>query len=222
VAQVIYGLPSTLAITLETMIAHGAAVVRGSRRCLVVVDLPFGTYERSPEQAFENAARLLQQTGAGAVKLEGGTAMATTVRFLVDRGISVMGHVGLTPQAINRLGGYGARGKDEADYRAILGDAIAIAEAGAFAIVIEAVVEGLAQEITIQVRCPTIGIGASAECDGQVLVVDDMLGMFDKTARFVERFETLAERISAAAERYASDVRSRAFPAARHLYRAGS
>ncbi|NII56807.1 3-methyl-2-oxobutanoate hydroxymethyltransferase [Sphingomonas aerolata] len=210
--QVIYGLPSTVPVTLEMMAAHGAAVVRGSYHAVVVIDMPFGSYEASPEKAFESAAWLLKQTGAAAVKLEGGTAMAPTVRFLVERGIPVMGHVGLTPQAVNVLGGYGARGRTPEEAAKIVADAKAVAEAGAFALVIEGVVEPIAIEITRAVACPTIGIGASVECDGQVLVAEDMLGLFDRTAKFVKRFEDLAGKISGAAETYADEVRARAFP----------
>jgi len=218
--QVIYGLPSTVPVTLDMMIAHGAAVVRGSRRSLVVIDLPFGAYEASPEVAFATSARVLKETGAAAVKLEGGTAMAATIAFLAARGVPVMGHVGLTPQAVNVLGGYGARGKTEAEAAKILADARAVAEAGAFAMVIEGVVEPLARAITQAVPCPTIGIGASAACDGQVLVVDDMLGMFERVPRFVKRFDDLGARIGAAAAAYAAAVRSRAFPEEAQLYRA--
>ncbi|MBB3587334.1 3-methyl-2-oxobutanoate hydroxymethyltransferase [Sphingomonas sp. BK481] len=222
--QVIYGLPSTVPVTLEMMAAHGAAVVRGSYHAVVVIDMPFGSYEASPEKAFESAAWLLKQTGAAAVKLEGGTAMAPTVRFLVERGIPVMGHVGLTPQAVNVLGGYGARGRTPEEAAKIVADAKAVAEAGAFALVIEGVVEPIAIEITRAVACPTIGIGASVKCDGQVLVAEDMLGLFDRTAKFVKRFEDLAGKISGAAETYADEVRSRAFPGPDQSYapRAGT
>lgn len=216
--QVIYGLPSSVPVTLDMMIAHGAAVVRGSYHAVVVVDMPFGVYEGSPEQAFASAARILKETGCAGVKLEGGAAMAETVAFLTARGIPVMGHVGLTPQAVNVLGGYNARGRSAAEGTKIVGDACALAEAGAFAIVIEGVVEPIAVQITQAVSCPTIGIGASAQCDGQVLVVDDMLGMFDRVPRFVKRYEELAETISGAAARYAADVRSRSFPGAEQTY----
>jgi 3-methyl-2-oxobutanoate hydroxymethyltransferase len=216
--QVIYGLPSTVPVTLEMMAAHGAAVVRGSYHAVVVIDMPFGSYEASPEKAFESAAWLLKQTGAAAVKLEGGAAMAPTVRFLAERGIPVVGHVGLTPQAVNMLGGYGARGRTEAEAARIVADATAIAEAGAFCIVIEGVVEPIAIAITEAVACPTIGIGASARCDGQVLVTEDMLGLFEKTARFVKRYDDLGTRIAAAAAAYADEVRTRAFPDAGQIY----
>jgi 3-methyl-2-oxobutanoate hydroxymethyltransferase len=216
--QVIYGLPSTVPVTLEVMAAHGAAVVRGSYHALVVIDMPFGSYEASPEKAFESAAYLLKETGAAAVKMEGGAAMAPQVRFLTERGVPVMGHVGLTPQAVNMLGGYGARGRSETEAAKILADARAVAEAGAFAIVVEGVVEPIAVEITDAVACPTIGIGASAQCDGQVLVAEDMLGLFERTPRFVKRFDDMAGRISAAAQEYAAQVRDRSFPGPEQTY----
>ena len=216
--QVVYGLPSTVPVTLDMMAAHGAAVVRGSYHSVVVIDMPFGSYEASPEKAFESAAWILKQTGAAAVKMEGGAAMAPTVRFLTERGIPVMGHVGLTPQAVNILGGYGARGRTRAEAEKIVADAVAIDEAGAFAIVIEGVVEPIAIEITQTIACPTIGIGASAQCDGQVLVAEDMLGLFERTPRFVKRFDDLAGRISAAVETYAAEVRSRSFPGPEQTY----
>jgi len=218
--QVIYGLPSTVPVTLDMMCAHGAAVVRGSYHSLVAIDLPFGSYEAGPEQAFATAARVLKETGAAAVKLEGGEAMAETIAFLTRRGIPVIGHVGLTPQAVNVLGGYRARGRDQAEADKILADARAVAQAGCFALVLEGVMEEIAIEATRIVACPTIGIGASAACDGQVLVTEDMLGLFERTPRFVKRFDDLAGRISAAAEAYAADVRSRAFPTADQLYHA--
>ncbi|MDP5279103.1 3-methyl-2-oxobutanoate hydroxymethyltransferase [Sphingomonas sp. DG1-23] len=220
--QVIYGLPSTLPVTLDMMIAHGAAVVRGSWHSVVIVDLPFGSYEASPERAFESAARVLAETGAAGVKLEGGTAMAPVIEFLTRRGIPVMGHIGLTPQSVNALGGYGARGRSNAEHAQILDDARAIADAGAFGIVAEGVVEGLANEITAAVPVPVIGIGASAGCDGQVLVTEDMLGLFERTPRFVKRYDDLAGRISAAVETYAAEVRSRDFPGAEQVYPARS
>lgn len=217
-AQVIYGLPTTLPVTLDMMIAHGAAVVRGSRKALVVVDMPFASYEESPELAFHSAARVLRETGAGAVKMEGGKAMAPTIAYLTERGIPVMAHVGLTPQAVNVLGGYGARGRGNEEYSNILDDAIAVADAGAFSVVVEAVVEPLARSITDAIDCPTIGIGASGHCDGQVLVAEDMLGMFDRTARFVKRFGDLAASIDGAAKAFAASVRERQFPEQQHTY----
>ncbi len=219
-AQVIYGLPSTIPVTMEMMCAHGAAVVRGSWHALVGVDMPFGSYEASPAQAFESASRIMKETGCAAVKLEGGEAMAPTVEFLTRRGIPVIGHVGLTPQAVNVLGGYGARGREEREAGKILADAKAIDDAGAFCIVVEGVIEDIASRITPEVAAPIIGIGASAECDGQVLVIDDMLGMFERTPRFVKRYDDLAARIADAARTYADEVRSRSFPTADQTYRA--
>jgi len=207
-------------VTLEMMCAHGAAVVRGSYHSVVAVDMPFGSYEAGPGQAFESAARILKETGAAAVKLEGGVAMAETVAFLTARGIPVIGHVGLTPQAVNALGGYGARGRTDAEADKILADAKAVAEAGCFALVLEGVMEEIAVEATRSVACPTIGIGASATCDGQVLVTEDMLGMFERTPRFVKRYDDLAQRIEAAAASYASEVRDRSFPTEEQIYRA--
>jgi 3-methyl-2-oxobutanoate hydroxymethyltransferase len=217
--QVIYGLPSTVPVTLEMMCAHGAAVVRGSYHAVVAVDMPFGSYEESPGQAFLTAARILKESGAAAVKLEGGEAMAETVAFLTARGIPVIGHVGLTPQAVNALGGYAARGKSEAEAKKIVADARAVAEAGCFALVLEGVMEQIAIEATKAVACPTIGIGASAQCDGQVLVTEDMLGMFERTPRFVKRYDDLATRIGEAAAAYAGEVRARSFPTEDQIYR---
>ena len=219
--QVIYGLPSTIPVTLEMMANHAAAVVRGSYHAVVVVDMPFGSYEASPAQAFESAAMLLKASGAAAVKLEGGEAMAQTVEFLVQRGIPVMGHVGLTPQAVNVLGGYGARGRSDAEAAKIVRDARIVDNAGAFAIVLEGVVAPIAEQVAKGVPCPVIGIGASAQCDGQVLVTDDMLGMFERVPRFVKRYDDLAARISAAAEAYAGEVRARTFPGDEQTYRPG-
>ena len=217
--QVIYGLPSTIPVTMEMMCAHGAAVVRGSWHALVGVDMPFGSYEASPAQAFASASRIMKETGCAAVKLEGGEAMAETVAFLSHRGIPVIGHVGLTPQAVNILGGYGARGKSDAEAARIKSDAIAIAEAGAFCIVVEGVLESIANVVTHAVHCPIIGIGASAECDGQVLVTEDMLGLFERTPRFVKRYADLASQIGAAAAAYAGEVRERSFPTTDQTYR---
>lgn len=217
--MVLYGMDSTLSVTLDMMIAHGAAVVRGSQRACVVVDLPWATYQESPQQAFRSAARVLAESGAQAVKLEGGEEMAETVRFLVRRGIPVMGHVGLTPQAVNALGGYRARGRSDAEQHKIIGDARAIADAGAFSIVVEGVVEPLARQITENIPAVTIGIGASAACDGQVLVSDDMLGLFSGfTPKFVKRYATISDTISQAAEAYTAEVRARSFPGPEHVF----
>jgi 3-methyl-2-oxobutanoate hydroxymethyltransferase len=217
--QVIYGLPSTIPVTLDMMINHGAAVVRGSWHALVAVDMPFGSYEGSTDRAFASCSRVMKETGCAAVKLEGGEAMAPTICFLSERGIPVVGHVGLTPQAVNTLGGYGARGRGDAEAKKILGDARAVAEAGAFCIVVEGVMEELATRIAREIPVPVIGIGASADCDGQILVTDDMLGMFERTPRFVKRYDNLAEQIGKAAKSYAEEVRSRTFPSADQTYR---
>jgi 3-methyl-2-oxobutanoate hydroxymethyltransferase len=217
--QVIYGLPSTIPVTLEMMCAHGAAVVRGSWHALVAVDMPFGSYEASPEQAFASASRIMKETGCAAVKLEGGEAMAPTIEFLTHRGIPVIGHVGLTPQAVNVLGGYGARGREGAEADKIAADARAVDEAGAFCIVVEGVLEQIATDVARSVAAPVIGIGASDQCDGQVLVTEDMLGLFERTPRFVKRYADLASEIGQAAATYASEVRSRSFPTADQTYR---
>lgn len=218
--MVLYGLPNTLAVSLETMIAHGAAVVRGAKHACVVVDLPFGSYQESPVQAFRNAARVLAETGAQAVKLEGGVAMAETIRFLVARGVPVVGHVGLMPQAVMTAGGFRATGRTNEEIAAVTADADAVAEAGAFAVVIEGTLEPVAAAITRHIPIPTIGIGASAACDGQVLVIDDLLGTFnDFTPRFVKRYAALAPLIAAAAADYAADVRARRFPGPEHTFR---
>ncbi len=216
--QVIYGLPHTVAVTMEMMAAHGAAVVRGSYHAAVVVDMPFGSYEATPEQAFTNAARLLKETGAAAVKMEGGRVLAPTVEFLTSRGIPVMAHVGLTPQAVNILGGYGVRGKSAAEAKSIVEDAVAMSDAGAFAMVIEGVLEPIAIEITNKIACPTIGIGASAQCDGQVLVTEDMLGLFERTPKFVKRFGAMQGLVEESVRQYAEQVRDRTFPSAEQLY----
>ena len=217
--QVIYGLPSTVPVTLEMMCAHGAAVVRGSWHALVAVDMPFGSYEGSCEAAFAAAARVMKETGCAAVKLEGGAAMAETIHFLTNRGIPVIGHVGLTPQAVNVLGGYGARGKSADEASKIVGDAKAVADAGAFCVVVEGVMESIADDLTKAVAIPTIGIGASPRCDGQVLVTEDMLGLFERTPRFVKRYADLATDIAAAAAQYREEVRARSFPTEEQTYR---
>jgi 3-methyl-2-oxobutanoate hydroxymethyltransferase len=218
-AMTVYGFESTLPIGLDTMIAHGAAVVRSTEKALVVVDLPFGSYQASPADAFRAAARVLAETGCTAVKLEGGEEMAGTVAFLSARGVPVMGHVGLTPQAVNALGGYRSRGHAPGERDKIMRDGVAIAEAGAFSLVIEGVAESLARELTAAVAVPTIGIGGSPACDGQILVIDDMLGLFTEfTPKFVKRYRRLGEEIRAAAREYAEEVRQGRFPAAEHTY----
>ena len=216
--QVIYGLDSTVPVSIDMMSNHGAAVVRGSYHSVVIVDMPFGSYESSPQQAFASASEILKRTGCAGVKLEGGAAMAETVAFLSARGIPVMGHVGLTPQAVNALGGYGARGRSAAEAEKIAGDAVALDQAGAFAIVVEGVIEPIAIEVTRRVSCPTIGIGASAQCDGQVLVTEDMLGMFDRVPRFVKRYNDIAGIITQTVATYAAEVGDRSFPSPEQTY----
>ena len=218
VGMVVHGLPNTVGVTLEMMILHGQAVMRGARKAMVVVDMPFGSYEGAPEEAYANAARVMKETGAGAVKVEAGPAVVATIRYLVDRGIPVMGHVGLRPQAVLVDGGFKAKGKGGEERARILDEARATAAAGAFAIVVEGVAEGLAREITEAVAVPTIGIGASAGCDGQILVTDDMLGLFDWTPKFVRRYADLRGEISRAASSYAEDVRARRFPGPAEIY----
>jgi len=205
-------------VTLDMMILQGRAVMRGSARALVVVDMPFGSYEESREQAFRNAARVLKETGCGAIKLEGGERMAETIRFLTERGVPVMGHVGLTPQSVMALGSFKAQGRDTKDWAPIERDAKAVAEAGAFAMVVEAVSEPLAAKITAEVAIPTIGIGASPVCDGQILVLEDMLGLSERVPKFVKRFGSVADHIREAVEAYVGEVRGRSFPAAEHTY----
>jgi 3-methyl-2-oxobutanoate hydroxymethyltransferase len=216
--NVMHGFETTVPVTLDMMILQGCAVMRGSRQALVVVDMPFGSYEGSKEQAFHSAVRVLKETQCGAIKLEGGARMAETIAFLVERGIPVMGHVGLTPQSINTLGSFRAQGREEASWGPIENDARAVADAGAFSVVIEAVAEPLARKITQDIAIPTIGIGASAACDGQVLVLEDMLGLSPRTPKFVRRYGELGPAIEAAIEGYARDVRCRAFPGPEHVY----
>lgn len=217
--MVLYGLDSTVGVTVEMMIAHGQAVMRGSQNACVVVDLPFGSYQESKEQAFNTAARVLKETGCNAIKLEGGAEMAETVDFLTQRGIPVLGHVGLMPQLVNTTGGYRSLGRNEKETAKIRRDAKAIDDAGAFAIVVEGTVEPLAREISAELRAPTIGIGASPACDGQILVSDDMLGIFnDFKPRFVKHFAELAPQMSKAFEQYAEEVKARTFPGIEHTF----
>ena len=218
VGMVLHGYGSTVPVTLEQMIMHGRAVMRGSQKALVVVDMPFGSYEESPEAAFRNAVRILKETDCGAVKLEGGRRLGPTIRFLVDRGIPVMAHVGLTPQAVNTLGGFRAQGRSKEQWATLEADAHAVAEAGAFSVVLEAIAEPLAERITKAVPIPTIGIGASAACDGQILVMDDMLGLSPRVPKFVRRFAELGQAMDRAFGDYASAVKTRQFPAAEHTY----
>lgn len=216
--MVMHGYESTVPVPLDLMIMHGKAVVRGSKQALVVVDLPFGSYEESPQIAFRNAARVMKETGCGAVKLEGGVRMADTIRYLSERGIPVMAHIGLTPQFINMLGGFKTQGRKREEWAAIEADAAAISEAGAFAVVLEGMAELLAARITKQIPIPTIGIGASAECDGQILVLEDMLGLNPSPPKFVREFAQLGAAIETAARDYAEAVRRREFPGPEHVY----
>lgn len=215
--MVIYGMDNTQGVSVDMMINHGAAVVRATARACIVVDLPFGSYESAPAAAFETASRVLAETGCAAVKFEGGVVMAETVRFLVERGIPVMGHVGLLPQSVKAAGGYRVHGRSEEEAARIRADAHAVADAGAFSIVLENIVETLGRSLTDEIAVPTIGIGASPACDGQILVTDDMVGVFtDFTPRFVKRFADVAGEIDRAAEAFASEVGARSFPAPEH------
>ncbi len=216
--MVVHGLPNTIGVTMDMMSLHGQAVMRGSKRAFVVVDMPFGSYESSPEEAFANAVRLLKDTGAQAVKVESGPTIADTIAFLVARGIAVMGHVGLRPQAVNADGGFKAKGRTQEERDKVIREAMATDAAGAFAIVVEGVAADLAGEITRMVQAPTIGIGASSACDGQVLVVDDMLGLFDWSPKFVRRYADLRGEIASAAAQFAKDVKERSFPAPEETY----
>jgi 3-methyl-2-oxobutanoate hydroxymethyltransferase len=216
--MVMHGFESTVPVTLDMMILQGHAVMRGSKRALVVIDMPFGSYEASKEQAFMNAGRVLKETGCGAIKVEGGTRMAETIAFLTERGVPVMAHVGLTPQSINTIGSFRAQGREESGWARIEADALAVAQAGAFSVVIEAVAEPLARKLTSAVVIPTIGIGASVACDGQVLVLEDMLGLTPRVPKFVKRYGDLGPGIEKAVADFAAEVRSRAFPGPEHTY----
>ena len=216
--MVMHGYETTVPVPLELMIMHAQAVVRGSTRALVVVDMPFGSYEESPTVAFRNAARVLKETGCGAVKVEGGAHMAETIRYLTDRGIPVMSHIGMTPQAVNMIGSFKPRGRFRSEWAAFEEDARAVAEAGAFAVVLEALAELLAARITKQVSIPTIGIGASAECDGQILVLEDMLGLSPRVPKFVKEYAQIGEAIENAVKSYANEVRARVFPSDAYTY----
>lgn len=216
--MVMHGMESTVPVTLDMMIVQGLAVMRGSSQALVVVDMPFGSYEASKEDAFRSAARVMKETGAGAIKMEGGEHMAETVEFMVRRGIPVMGHVGLTPQAINTMGGFRVQGKSDESQAQTERDAKAISDAGAFAIVLEGIVEPVARKITQEIPTVTIGIGASPECDGQILVLEDMLGLNEWTPKFVQRFGSLRDHIEEAVTGYAKAVRDRSFPGDDHVY----
>ena len=212
VGMVLYGMESTLGVTLDMMINHGKAVVSHSKKSLVVVDMPFGSYQKNKEQAFENCARVLAETGCGAVKIEGGVEMAETIEYLTKRGIAVMAHIGLLPQSVNSQGGYRTHGKTDEEYKSIIADAKAVEKAGAFSVVLEGVVADLAHEITDLLKIPTIGIGASGACDGQVLVTEDMIGLSEITPKFVKKFGNARENIEQAVKDFSTDVRSGKFP----------
>ena len=216
--MVMHGYETTVPVPLELMIMHAQAVVRGSSRALVVVDMPFGSYEESPSEAFRNAARVMKETGCGAIKIEGGAHMAETIRYLTDRGIPVMSHIGMTPQAVNTIGSFKPRGRFRSEWAAFEVDARAVAEAGAFAVVLEALAELLAARITKQISIPTIGIGASAECDGQILVLEDMLGLSPRVPKFVKEYAQIGEAIETAVKAYANEVRGRVFPSDAYTY----
>ena len=218
VGMVVHGLPNTVGVTMEMMILHGQAVMRGARRAMVVVDMPFGSYEGGREIAYENCARMMKETGAQAVKLESGPTVPETIAYLVQRGIPVMGHVGLRPQAVLTDGAFKAKGRTEEERQRVIAEAQATADAGAFSIVIEGVAEGLAREITEAVSVPTVGIGASAACDGQILVTPDMLGLFDWTPKFVRKYADMRGEIDRAVAGYAADVKGRRFPAEVETY----
>jgi len=217
--MVMHGMESTVGVPLDLMIMHGKAVVRGTKKALIVVDMPFGTYEESPNMAFRNAAKVMKETGCGAIKLEGGKRMAETIRFLVERGIPVMAHIGLTPQSSHVMGGFKTQGRDEDSWHLHEEDARAVTDAGAFAVVLEGMVEPLAAKITRQIDIPTIGIGASAECDGQILVLEDMLGLNPWTPKFVKVYGQLGPMIEDSVRRYAEEVKTRAFPTEDQVYR---
>jgi 3-methyl-2-oxobutanoate hydroxymethyltransferase len=216
--MVMHGMETTLGVTLDMMILHGKAVMRGSNHALIVVDMPFGSYEESPQIAFRNAARVIQETGCGAIKLEGGSRMADTIHYLTQRGVPVMGHIGLTPQMIQIFGGFKTQGRTQAEWPAIEADAKAVADAGAFAVVLEGMAEPLAAKITRDVAIPTIGIGASAQCDGQILVMEDMLGLNPNPPKFVRQYADMGPGIEAAVKAYATDVRTRSFPGKENVY----
>jgi len=218
VGMVVHGLPNTVGVTLEMMILHGQAVMRTAKRALVVIDMPFGSYEGSAQAAYDNAVRIMKETGAQAVKVESGPTVPDTIAYMVRRGIPVMGHVGLRPQSVLVDGGFRAKGRTEDERARVIAEAKATADAGAFCLVVEGVAEALARDVTAAVSVPTIGIGASSGCDGQILVTDDMLGLFDWTPKFVRRYADLRGEISRAVECYAQDVRARRFPGKEETY----
>jgi 3-methyl-2-oxobutanoate hydroxymethyltransferase len=218
VGMVLHGMDNTVGVTLEMMILHAQAVMRGSRRAMVVVDMPFGSYEGDRHEAYANAVRVMKETGAQAIKVESGPAVAETIAYLTERGVPVMGHVGLRPQSVLVDGRFRARGRTNAEHDDVMEEAKAAQAAGAFSIVVEGVAETLARNVTAELDVPTIGIGASPACDGQVLVIDDMLGLFDWTPKFVRRYADLRTEIDRAVREYAADVRARRFPGEAETY----
>ncbi len=219
VGMVVHGLPDTLSVTLEMMILHGKAVMRGSNSALIAIDMPFGCYEKSVEQAFSSASKLITETGCQAVKIEGGSYIANTIEFLVQRGVPVIGHVGLLPQSVRMMGGYKIQGRSKESAKRILEDAKKIEQSGAFALVIEGVKEEVAEQITHAISIPTIGIGASVKCDGQILVLPDMLGMNEQVPKFVKKYANIKHYVKMAVKEYAEDIRQRKFPAKDHIYK---
>jgi len=217
--MVMHGMESTVGVSLDLMIMHGKAVVRGTKKALIVVDMPFGTYEESPSEAFRNAARVMKETQCGAVKLEGGLRMAETINFLTERGVPVMAHIGLTPQSVHVMGGFKTQGRDQTDWQRHFDDAKAVSEAGAFAVVLEGMVEPLAAQITRDIPIPTIGIGASVQCDGQILVLEDILGLNPNVPKFVKVYGQIGPMIEQAVADYAAEVRARTFPTEDQVYR---
>ena len=218
--NVMLGYEDTISVTMEDMIHHGAAVARGAKDCLVVIDMPFMSYQESIEEAVHNAGRLMKEGRANAVKLEGGASVAAQIKAITDVGIPVMAHLGLTPQSINAFGGYKVQGKTEAAAKKLLEDAKAVEAAGAFSVVLECVPSALAAMVTKSLSIPTIGIGAGSDCDGQILVYQDLLGMFsDFTPKFVKRYAEIGSAMKEAFKAYIADVQSSAFPAPEHSYK---
>ncbi|MCK5284085.1 MAG: 3-methyl-2-oxobutanoate hydroxymethyltransferase [Alphaproteobacteria bacterium] len=218
IGMVLYGMENTLGVDLEMMIRHGQAVMRGVQNTCVIVDMPFGSYEESPEHAYRNAARIMKETGCDGVKLEGGMDMAGTIEHLSNRNIPVMAHIGLMPQSVIKDGGYKVKGRSQIEEIQLIKDAKVVEKAGAFSVVIEGTVEDVASIITDTIHIPTIGIGASPKCDGQILVTEDMLGLNEKPAKFVKEYTNLRTKIESAISVYADEVHARTFPAAKHLY----
>jgi len=216
--MVLYGFESTLPVSIKLMVNHGKAVVDSSQNAFIIIDMPFGSYQESKEKAYNNAVSLIKKTGAGAVKLEGGTELSETIKFIIDRGIPVMGHIGLLPQHVNKMGGYKIQGRDNASSNKIIADAVSLEKAGVFALLVEGVVSEVIEKIKEKVNIPLIGIGASDKCDGQILVIDDLLGISSNTAKFVKPYANLKQEIKSAVKKYSTEVKAGTFPAKDHLY----